>query len=148
MMKSWSAPDSSLLARAADTKERVRDFERPRGRHRCRDTGKVHADLQPVARALERGTPGAGPHQSAEELVPAIVHEQQRHERLGRAAIGPELDPFAGIEIAVRDHERVFDVAARRVAAEAAQPPNVAEGHRHLPADEIRDRRALAAAAA
>ena len=129
--------------------KRVRDLEWLRHRDAGPDAGKPDADAQPIVGALERCAPGARPHQPAEELVAPIVDQEERDEFLGGAAFGAQIESFPRLEVVLGEDEGVHDraVAVGRVAAQAAQPPHIAERHRHVPGDEIVEGRAVAARA-
>ena len=90
----------------------------------------------------------AGPDQPGVKLIASVVDEEERDERLGRSPLRAEVEPFAGLEVVLGEHERVLGaVAAGGVAAQPAEPPDVAQRHGHVPGDEIGQARAVAAGA-
>ena len=127
--------------------EGVRQLDRAIGGNRGGDARKKDADVKPVAGALERGVPRAGPHQPPVKLILLALHEEQRQERLRRSSFGSDFNPLGRLQVAIDHDERVLGAGARGVAAQPAQPADAPERHGELPAREIAERDRVAAGA-
>ena len=132
-----------------EAEKRMRQVDRPgRGDGRA-DAWKRDRDTQALVGALEGRAPRARPHQPAEELIAAVVDEEEGDVLLGGAAIRSEVEPFARLEVVFGEDERLLRgaVAVGGVTAQPAEPSHVAERHGQRPGDQLGQRGAVAAGA-